>query len=168
MFRSPILITVFVGALVTGLTFAAVPLLRDTLYYRHMVMKVDDDMRLEFVHYGLVDQSACERDLSTAVGAIEKACSACRIVEKQCLKGLSDEQLSLLSEKPVTMPSARLPDGVVAYISANSNAALAACKESERQSSQAAPGKRVQCFPPGTLRLLGHQEPLTPAPARPN
>lgn len=163
MFRSPILITVFVGALVTGLTFAAVPLLRDTLYYRHVVMEVDDDMRLEFVHYGLVDQSACERDLATVLGAIEKTCGACRILEKQCLKGLSSEQLSLLSEKPVNMPSARLPDGVVAYISTNHDAALAACKESERQTSQAAPGKRVQCFPSGTPRVLGHQEAITPA-----
>jgi hypothetical protein len=166
MLRSPILISVFVGGLVIALTFAAVPLLRDTLYYRHVVMKVSDDMRLEFIHFGLVDRRACERDLATALGAIEKNCGTCRILEKECLKGLSDEQLRLLSGKPVNMPSARLPDGVVAYISTNREAALAACKESERQSAQAAPGKRVRCYPPGTPRVLGRQEVITPTPPR--
>ena len=48
----------------------------------------------------------------------------------------------------------QLPDGVATYHASNPDIALAACRESERQTSSRAEAGRIVCYPPQTARPL--------------
>jgi len=152
---SPKLVTLAVVTLTAALTLGAVPLLRGTLHYPTLTMMVGNELQLNFVKHGVVAATTCEERLARLTNTLQKSCPACRITRRRCVMGLSDAQLRVFSTDPLEMPSARLSDGVVTYVSAVQGLALASCQASERQSAGAALEKRVRCFTAGAQRPRG-------------
>lgn len=146
------IVALAVVAVTAALTIGAVPLLRGTLHYPTVTMTAGDQLQLGFVKYGVTDGKACEARVASLAGTLQKNCPACRVTQRRCVTNLSPELLRTLSPEPLDVPSARLPDGVVTYVSATPGLALASCQESERQSSQAAAERRVRCFAAGMAR----------------
>lgn len=125
--------------------------LRGHAHYPHVAIEAQAGVRLEFLREGLLEREDCRSATATVAEAIRASCPACRIAIQECLERLDPDQERLLSEKPIAVPSSRLPNGVVAYLSKDSSLALAACRETERLSTQSG-GVRVACYPPDAER----------------
>jgi UDP-N-acetylmuramyl pentapeptide phosphotransferase/UDP-N-acetylglucosamine-1-phosphate transferase len=128
---------------------AATYFFHEKVYYPHVVVEAQENIRLEFLQQGLRKDEACQAAVATIADAIRVSCPACRIAIRQCSGKLEPAYEKLLSEDPIAMPSSRLPRGVVTYISENKALALAACRETERLTSAAA---LAPCYPPDTKR----------------
>jgi UDP-GlcNAc:undecaprenyl-phosphate/decaprenyl-phosphate GlcNAc-1-phosphate transferase len=125
--------------------------LHGRVYYPHVVVEAQENIRLEFLQQGLPRNEACESAVATIADAIRASCPACRVAIRQCAGRLEPAYEKLLSEDPIEMPSSRLPRGVVTYISDNKALALAACRETERLTG-ANGGAPTVCYPPDTQR----------------
>ena len=125
--------------------------LHGRVYYPHVVVEAQENVRLEFLQQGLLRNEACESAVATIAEAIRASCPACRVAIRQCAGKLEPAYEKLLSEDPIEMPSSRLPHGVVAYVSDNKALALAACRETERLTG-ANGGAPAICYPPDTRR----------------
>jgi len=120
-------------------------------YYPHVVVESQENVRLEFLQQGLLKSEACQSAVAIIADAVRASCPACRVAIRQCAGKLEPEYEKLLSEDPIEMPSSRLPQGVVTYISDNKALALAACRETERLTG-ANGGIPATCFAPDTKR----------------
>ena len=145
---------VFIPALLTGVAVIAVIPLRDASRYPYIIMEAPDGLRATFLHRGRPKAAQCEADVAKFVAAIQSKCAACKIVEKNCLDKLEPGQSQMLAAAPLDVPSVRLADGVVTFKSSNPNAALAVCRESERQASMGPRESFVECYSPGQVRKL--------------
>ncbi|TMG90036.1 MAG: hypothetical protein E6H72_11500, partial [Betaproteobacteria bacterium] len=125
--------------------------LHGRIYYPHVVVEAQENVRLEFLQQGLLKNEACQSAVATIADAIRASCPACRVAVRQCAGKLEPAYEKLLSEDPIEMPSSRLPRGVVTYISDNKALALAACRETERLTG-ANGGVPATCFAPDTKR----------------
>src|SRR6266852_2129946 len=125
--------------------------LHGRVYYPHVVVESQANVRLEFLQQGLLKNEACQSAVATIADAIRASCPACRVAIRQCAGKLEPAYEKLLSEDPIEMPSSRLPQGVVTYISDNKALALAACREAERLTG-ANGGIPATCFAPDTQR----------------
>src|SRR5712664_3606039 len=125
--------------------------LHGRVYYPHVVVEAEDNVRLEFLQPGLLRNEACESAVATIADAIRASCPACRVAIRQCPGRLEPAYEKLLSEDPIAMPSSRLPHGVVTYVSNYKALALAACRETERLTG-ANGGAQAVCYPPDTKR----------------
>jgi UDP-GlcNAc:undecaprenyl-phosphate/decaprenyl-phosphate GlcNAc-1-phosphate transferase len=123
------------------------------VYYPHVVVEAQGNVRLEFLQEGLLRNEACESAVATIADAIRASCPACRVEMRQCAGALEPAYEKLLSEDPIEMPSSRLPRGVVTYVSKDKALALAACRETERLTG-ANGGSPAVCYPPDTRRPL--------------
>src|SRR6266853_1256404 len=126
---------------------AATHFLHGRMYYPHVVVEAQENVRLEFLQQGLRKDEACQAAVTIIADAIRASCSSCRIAIRQCAGNLEPAYEKLLSEDPIEMPSSRLPQGVVTYLSDNQALALAACRETERLTG-ANGGTPAVCFPP--------------------
>jgi len=131
----------------------ATQFLRGPSYYPHVVVEAQDNLKLEFLHQGRPTAADCRTAAAAIADAVRASCAACRIAMQSCMSRLEPEYERLLSEEPVTMPTSRLPNGVVAYSAPNEELALAACRETERLTG-ASKTYRVTCYPPHTARPL--------------
>src|SRR6266852_5483922 len=129
----------------------ATHILHGRVYYPHVVVESQENVRLEFLQQGLLRDEACQSAVATIADAIRASCPACRVAIRQCPGRLEPAYEKLLSEDPIEMPSSRLPQGVVTYISDNKALALAACRETERLTG-ANGGAPATCFAPDTKR----------------
>src|SRR5712691_4880309 len=125
--------------------------LHGRVYYPHVVVEAQENVRLEFLQHGLLRDEACQSAVATIVEAIRVSCPTCRVAIRQCPGKLEPAYENLLSEEPIEMPSSRLPRGVVAYLSDDKALALAACRETERLTG-ANGGAPAVCYPPDTKR----------------
>ena len=125
--------------------------LHGRVYYPHVVVEAQENVRLEFLQQGLLRNEACESAVATIADAIRASCPACRVAIRQCAGKLEPAYEKLLSEDPIEMPSSRLPRGVVTYVADNKALALAACRETERLTG-ANGGAAAVCYPPDTKR----------------
>ena len=125
--------------------------LHGRVYYPHVVVEAQENVRLEFLQPGLLRNEACESAVATIADAIRASCPACRVAIRQCAGKLEPAYEKLLSEDPIEMPSSRLPHGVVTYVSDDKALALAACRETERLTG-ANGGAAAVCHPPDTRR----------------
>ena len=125
--------------------------LHGRIYYPHVVVEAQENVRLEFLQQGLLKNEACQSAVATIADAIRASCPACRVAVRQCAGKLEPAYEKLLSEDPIEMPSSRLPRGVVTYVSDNKALALAACRETERLTG-ANGGVPATCFAPDTKR----------------
>ncbi|HMG60396.1 MAG TPA: glycosyltransferase [Burkholderiales bacterium] len=121
------------------------------VYYPHVVVEAQENVRLEFLQHGLRKDEACQTAVATIADAIRVSCPACRISIRECSGKLEPAYEKLLSEDPIERPSSRLPHGVVTYASDNKALALAACRETERLTG-ANGGTAAVCHPPDTER----------------
>jgi len=121
------------------------------VYYPHVVVEAQENVRLEFLQHGLLKDEACQSAVAIIADSVRASCPACRVAIRQCPGKLEPEYEKLLSEEPIEMPSSRLPHGVVTYISDNKALALAACRETERLTG-ANQGVPTVCYPPDTQR----------------
>ncbi len=161
LFRKHALAPIVIAGLFIAIV-GATQFLRVRVYYPHVVVEAQDNMRLEFLQDGLSKGEDCQAAAATIANAIRVSCPTCRIATQQCPGKLEPENERLLSEEPVGMPSSRLPTGVVGYISDNKELALAACREAERLAGQSQ-NPRVTCFPPNSRRPLA----VSPPKSRP-
>src|SRR6202162_6360 len=125
--------------------------LHGRVYYPHVVVEAQEDVRLEFLQPGVLKNEACESAVATIADAIRASCPTCRVAIRQCPGRLEPAYEKLLSEDPIEMPSSGLPHGVVTYVSDNKALALAACRETERLTG-ANGGAPAVCYPPDTRR----------------
>ena len=145
---------VLVPALLTAVAVIAVIPLRDVSLYPYIIIEAPDGLRATFLHRGRPQAGKCEGDVAKFVTAIQSKCPDCKIVEQNCLDKLEPNQSQMLAAGPLDVPSARLPDGIVTFKSTNPNAALAVCRESERQASIGPKEGFVECYSPGQVRKL--------------
>jgi UDP-N-acetylmuramyl pentapeptide phosphotransferase/UDP-N-acetylglucosamine-1-phosphate transferase len=127
--------------------------LRDHVYYPHVVVEAQENVKLEFLQHGLFRNEACQAAVTTIADAIRVTCPTCRVTLRQCPGRLEPAYEKLLSEEPIEMPSSRLPQGVVTYLSDDKALALAACRETERLTGSDR-GSRATCYPPNMRRPL--------------
>jgi UDP-GlcNAc:undecaprenyl-phosphate GlcNAc-1-phosphate transferase len=125
--------------------------LHGRVYYPHVVVEAQENIRLEFLQPGLLRDEACESAVASIAEAIRVSCPTCRLAIRQCSDNLEPAFEKLLSEDPIEVPSSRLPQGVVAYVSDNKALALAACRETERLTGANGRAPAV-CYPPDTRR----------------
>jgi hypothetical protein len=109
---------------------------------------------ITFLFNGRKDKTSCETLATSVTNGMLTVCPTCQTKAKQCLDSLEPQHRKLLSAEPLDTPSARLPDGVATYHASNPDIALAACQESERQTSSRAEAGRIVCYPPQTARPL--------------
>jgi UDP-GlcNAc:undecaprenyl-phosphate GlcNAc-1-phosphate transferase len=126
--------------------------LHGRMYYPDVTVETQGNLELEFVQRGLRSDEACQAAAATIADAIRASCSTCSVIARQCADGLDPAHEKLLSEEPIEMPSSRLPNGVVTYLSDDKALALVACRESERRT--ASTQFRAVCYPPGAPRPL--------------
>jgi len=126
---------------------------RGQVYYPHVVVDAQQVVRLEFLQQGLPNEEDCQAAVATVARAIAASCPACKIVLQECPVGPLPEFETLLSERPIALPSSRLPRGVVTYLSEDGALALAACREAERVGASS-PRSGTICYPPNAPRTV--------------
>ncbi len=128
---------------------AATHFFHGRVYYPHVVVEAQENVRLEFLQHGLRKDEACQAAVATIAEAIRVSCPTCRVAIRQCPGGPEPAYEKLLSEDPIETPSSRLPRGIVTYVSDNKALALAACRETERLTGAGVP---AVCYPPDAKR----------------
>lgn len=137
------------------LTAAWVAFPRQISHYPIMVMDTTENLSVSFLLNGQRSSIDCEATIANLAGVVLAKCPGCRITQLQCLTELNAEQGRQLSSAPLSIPSARMANGVALYVSQDPALALAACQESERLSAHSVnSGARLKCFPPETPRVL--------------
>lgn len=121
---------------------------RSTNFYPQLVVEGPEQISMSFLLRAHEDILSCETTLARLNSAIKGTCPDCKILTKKCITELTSIQQTLLSDKPISLPSAHLSDGVVTYSAPKPGNALAACQESQRHSA----GISIKCFPPDTSR----------------
>ena len=147
----PLLLVVLAAAAALG----ALSIFRTTLYYPSLQIRAPGDVEFAFLFNGRRNKASCERLTTNVANTVLAVCRDCTTTEKRCLESLEPRHRQLLSTEPLDVASARLPDGgVVTYQARDPKAALAVCRESERQASARMDVGRVVCYPPGAVRHL--------------
>jgi UDP-GlcNAc:undecaprenyl-phosphate/decaprenyl-phosphate GlcNAc-1-phosphate transferase len=148
-YTSVAIAVVFIGIVI------ATSLLRShvVVYYPNVVVEAAQNGKFEFLQQGLLKEEDCRAAVATMAQTIRVSCPACQIASQACRAGPAPEYETLLSEEPITVPSSRLPRGVVTYHWKDSALALAACQEAERMSGSNPPALTV-CYPPNARRPL--------------
>lgn len=124
-------------------------------HYPYMVMDAAENLSISFLLNAQKSSADCEATIANIASAMLANCPNCRIKQLQCLSELSAEQERQLSKAPLSIPSARMANGVALYNSQNPALALSACQESERQSAHSGNGATfLKCFQAETPRVL--------------
>lgn len=128
---------------------------RQPPHYPIMVMDATENLSISFLLKGQRNSTDCAAAIANLGSATLEKCPACRIKQLQCLDELSEKQERQLSSAPLSIPSARMANGVALYASQDPALALAACQESELQSiHNSNVAAHLKCFPPETPRVL--------------
>ncbi len=128
---------------------------RPSPQYPNMVMEITENLSVNFLLNGQKSLTDCEAIIANLASAALAKCPGCRIKQLQCLTSLSAEQELQLSSTPLSIPSARIANGVAIFNSRDPALALSVCQEGERQSAHVAPFK---CFLPETPRILATEK----------
>lgn len=116
----------------------------------YIVISASEDLQVTFLLNQTSSKDNCEDTLATLTSSLLAACPSCRIQELQCLQNLLPQHQIYLSDAPLPLPSASMPNGIVIYSSQQPNIALAACQESAKQSALNL--HKVTCHQSNTLR----------------
>ena len=123
--------------------------LRNKGNFAHVTIQADA-VTLTFLRQHVRGREACEAAAESFAALMVANCPVCRITLQECLRDLSTDQGMLFSEASVRDITARLPNGVITYRSADPQLALEICRLSEQRS----PAGLVICSPPGSHRPL--------------
>lgn len=138
--------------LIAALSVAAIRYLPDTLHYPVVKLRSGTEFEVIFLGNGVANIAACTRKTSELARPLRDS-NAGLDISTNCWQGLDVESRKLLSNAPLTTPSARMGNGVtVIYRSRDPNVALLACRQSEAASRPLEPGKLVRCVEPGKPR----------------
>lgn len=140
----PILVLV----LASLLTAAAIQFLPETLYFPVVEYSASGNGRIALLKNGELDRSSCEQAASRVANAIRANCPTCQVVER-CFRGLDAERRKILSNEPLSTPSARIAGGklTMTFSSGNPRLALDVCRQLERQTAAQPVDQRLRCFP---------------------
>lgn len=141
-----------IGLLIVAVVCLALFTKGRPLYYAKVIVAAPERIELIFLSRGRASASECLAAAEMVANVAGASCPGCRVVAQECPTKLEPEFVTLLSDAPVSIPTSRLPNGVLAYRLADSEAALAACMETERLS--AAARHRITCYAPGVVRPL--------------
>src|SRR5262249_33452605 len=115
-------------------------------FYPNVVITTHDNLSLEFLNEAVSKLEDCNASADMIANTVRASCPVCSVTRQQCSRELDAAQRRLLSEDPIEMPSSRLPNGVVAYVSSDPGSALAACRQTERL-TESRQGFRAICYP---------------------
>ena len=124
-------------------------------FHPQVKIATQDAMQITFLLKSTESVEECEATASNMTGIMRASCPMCEIRSSSCLTTLDSTQKRQLSWEPLDSPSLTLPNGVVIFESKSNERALAACKESERNSSKN-PGL-FKCHAPNELRTISAQ-----------
>lgn len=139
-----------IAAVLTVLAIAIAAAFQDRSYYPYIVIESGGELRATFLHRGRQDRERCAADIAKYVDAIKGKCAICEVLQQTCLEKLDLEQRRMFSASPMNLPSVNFPDGIVTFGSQDPATAIAACRESEHQSSIGPGGSVVKCHMPGS------------------
>lgn len=121
-----------------------------TDYFSVVKLEAPESITLTFVQKSVGDRAACEKlgDLTASISLAK--CPTCKVQSKECQLSLAPELDAWLTEAPITLPSARIQNGIIAFSHPERKVAEATCLESQRQSS----GSQFICDLPGVPRPI--------------
>lgn len=122
---------------------------RGTNYYPQLSIAAPEQMGLHFLLRAHTTSTSCETTLARLTSTITANCPTCTVEARQCITQLSRQQERLLSDEPIGVPSAHMPDGVITYTAPRHADALAACEETQRRATH---GADIRCYAPDTER----------------
>src|SRR5262249_23160854 len=144
-------------ALIVSSSAFAQDIARSWGFHTNVVITTHDNLILEFLNEAVSKVEDCNAAADLIANTVQASCPACTVTKQVCPRDLSPAQRKLLSGDPIEIPSSRLPNGVVAYLSDDPRRALAACQQTERL-TESRPGFRATCFPPDTPRPVLRSE----------
>ena len=150
--RAPIAAAILFVAVVGATNF-----LHGHAYYPHVIVEVQENVRLQFLQQALLNRETCQAAVAAIADAVRVSCPSCRVAARQCLDTLEPAHEKLLSGEPIDTPSSSLPRGVVTYASGDKALALAACRETERLAASEQ-GFHTICYPANVPRPLANSE----------
>jgi UDP-N-acetylmuramyl pentapeptide phosphotransferase/UDP-N-acetylglucosamine-1-phosphate transferase len=140
-----------------GLLISASALAQDSPrsrgFYPNVAITTHDNLSLEFLNEAVPRLEDCNAAADMIANTVRASCPTCSVTKQQCPRELAAPQRKLLSEEPIEMPSSRLPNGIVAYLSQDPGSALAACQQTERL-TVSRQGFHAICYPANTRRPL--------------
>ena len=135
--------------LLFSIAVSAVFLLRGNNYYPQLHVTTPEEISMQFLMRAQDTTSACEKVLARIQQIVTVNCPNCTFSSQQCIKQLSPQQERILSDAPLSQPSAHIPDGVITYSAPKNADALAACMGTQQN---APPGKAITCYAPDSER----------------
>ena len=120
-------------------------------YTSKVVVKVTENLDIEFLQSKYAREDLCQDASNSVVKVLTATCASCKVIEQQCLTRLDKNEIRYLGEQSLTVPSARLPRGVIVFKSAEPSLAMAACTEGEKQASKSR-DDILKCNPPNVER----------------
>ena len=134
--------------LAMALSAAAIEFLPETLYFPVIEYGAPGNIRVALFKNGELDQSSCEQATSRVASAIRAHCPTCQVVGR-CFRGLDAQRRKILSQEPLSTPSARIAGGklTMTFSSRDPQLALAVCRQTERQTAAQPVDRRLRCFP---------------------
>ncbi len=143
--------------LVVGLTLllsaAAIELLPETLFFPVVEYATPENIGIALFKNGELDQSSCEQGTRQIVEAVRANCPSCK-VDERCFRGLDAERRKILSQEPLSKPSARVQGGklTMTFSAADVQLALDVCRQTEQQTASQPVDRRLRCFPALAVR----------------
>lgn len=122
-------------------------------FYSIVTVEVPPGITMTFLQKSSKDRLECDRLGQTVTSVVLSKCTECRLQRQECLQSLPSELEVLLGETPISIPSARIRNGIITFTHANPEVSLAACLESQRHAS-ATSAVQFVCDRPGTPRPL--------------
>jgi UDP-N-acetylmuramyl pentapeptide phosphotransferase/UDP-N-acetylglucosamine-1-phosphate transferase len=123
-------------------------------FFPYVAMQAAEPLQIRFIQNSMPSEPRCEARVKRVTEAMQRKCPGCRLLEARCLEKLDPRQRKILYGQPVDVPTMRMPEGAIAFISATPWLALQTCHESAAQTARIVPGRR-DCSPPSfeTLNL---------------
>ena len=121
----------------------------------HPIIEVEmggqpEPLALSFLFHSRPTLRDCEALTGNISRAVLKRCPQCRVKNIQCENTLDETRQTLLTDAPLATASGRMANGVILFLAANPELALAACQATEAQS--ATNGNPVKCYAANTTR----------------
>jgi len=126
--------------------------LRNTAYYPLVVIDTPDQLQLTFLQKSVNDNKACMTASASVASLVMANCATCKITHQGCLRSLSEEQHTLLSDEPVSMPTARIANGIIAYAHPDPRVSLTTCLASAQLRTPDGRSSQVVCHHAGMPR----------------
>jgi hypothetical protein len=144
---------ILVVGLTMLLTAAAIRLLPETLFFPVVEYSSPENIRIALFSNGELDRSSCEQGVRRVADAVRANCPNCKVVE-HCFRGLDAERRKILSQEPLSTPSARVQGGklTMTITAENAQLALDVCRQTEQQTASLPVDRRLRCSPALTVR----------------